>query len=143
MNTTEKNNRIKTLKCLIANAVEAHKSTKKIARMSPKAEDFDSRESGAAQYTYRNESDNLFVAYTVYYMLRHGIEGEENVKAYINDVLSHLRPEKRNRHDIPTGFSIIPLKNCKHRWYSNLHDAVKTFIEHLDSYVEGNDGGEQ
>ena len=143
MNTTERNNQIKTLKQLIANAVESHKSTKKLARMSSNDANYDGYKTSYAQSDALSESANLFVAYTAYYMLRHGIEGEENVKAYINDVLSHLRTEKRNRHDIPTGFSVIPLKHYERHWCSDLHDAVEIFIEHLDSYVAGNDGGEQ
>ena len=41
MNTTERNNQIKTLKQLIAKAVESHKSTKKLARMSSNDANYD------------------------------------------------------------------------------------------------------
>ena len=137
MNTTERNNQIKTLKSLIAQAVETHKSTKKLARMSSNAENYSYRESSSAQWTYQNESENLFVAYTAYYMLRHGIEGEEEVNAYIESVLSKLRPENRERYSWACGTTIVKLENRKHGDYSRstLKGAVECLIDGLNEYI--------
>ena len=117
MKTTEQINQIKTLKRLIADMVAAHKATK--------------QEQGRS-YVYLNERNSLFVAYTAYYMLRHGIE---DVNAYIEEANNKLKEDKRNR-EYPFEFFGIELDNLS-RWYriGSLKDAVDYCIKCLDKFI--------
>ena len=142
MNTTERNNQIKTLKQLIAKAVESHKSTKKLARMSSNDANYNGYKTSYAQSDALSESANLFVAYTAYYMLRHGIEGEENVKSYIDSVIEKLRPENKTKY-WPCGRTVIPLTKYHDGYGNSLHEAVAHFISNLNDYIILNGDGKE
>lgn len=117
MKTTEQINQIKTLKRLIADMVAAHKATK--------------QEQGRS-YVYLNERKSLFVAYTAYYMLRHGIE---DVDAYIKEANSKLKEDKQNRI-YPYEFFGIELDKLP-RWNRSgeLKNAVNYCIQCLDKFI--------
>ena len=117
MKTTEQINQIKTLKRWIADMVAAHKATK--------------QEQGRS-YVYLRERKSLFVAYTAYYMLRHGIE---DIDAYIEEVNNKLKEDKRNR-EYPYQFFGIELDTLPkwNRW-GELKPAVQHCIECLDKFI--------
>lgn len=127
MKTTEQINQIKTLKSLIADMVAEHKATKQNEGWSS---------------SYRQQRLPLFVAYTAYYMLRHGIENQDE---YIDSVLENMRPENRDRTYYLCFFGFDSHVN-RHGWnscYGNLKEAVNACIECLNKYIEANKDGKE
>ena len=136
MKTTEQINQIKTLKAYIAELVDAHKSTKKIARMSSNAEGFSYSATGRAQWKYSDESEELFVLYTVYYILRHNVE---NIEEYAENLFRTLKPWKQEKH---FGFVTFGMSNSVLSYPSyqstgkTFADTLKITIQFLDKYVD-------
>lgn len=117
MKTTEQINQIKTLKRLIAEMVAEHKATKLNEGRYGK---------------FRDEREHLFIAYTAYYMLRHGIE---DFDAYIESVMNKLKPEKQNK-SYPYQFFGIELESLP-RWnrWGSVKEAITHCVECLDKFI--------
>jgi len=140
MKTTEQINRIKTLKRLIAEMVDGHKSTKEIARMSSNDAKYNSWNASCAQASYTNERQRLFVAYTLIYMLRHDIE---NVEEYAEEVLGQLTTTKRDEY----GYRqwpvwILPEKGV-YGTKKTLKDSLESCLSRLDTYIAEHSSEEQ
>jgi hypothetical protein len=134
MKTTQQINSIKTLKRLIAETVTAHKALK---------EQYGRTES------YFLDRQRLFVAYTLYYMLRHEIE---DVDAYIKSVYDHLTLSTKQTYNswgYPTWLrndsrmKRVYTDYSKPEW-SALKDAVLKMKDNLFEIVpkESSDGDE-
>jgi hypothetical protein len=143
MKTTEQINQIKTLKGIIAEYVNNHKETKRIARMSSNAEGYNVWKTGSAQTQYAGETDTLFILYTVYYILRHDVE---DIDAYAEKLSESLKPWKREKNYCFETFGFknsvlgIPTYQCAGR---NLADTLKITINFLAKYVETNEGSKE
>jgi len=142
MKTTEQMVQIRTLKSLIANLVETHKTTKAVARMSSNADGFSYSKTADAQIDFRAERMNLFIMYTAYYILRHGVE---NIDEYVNALKAQLKPEKqiRDKENCYTMefFGFKETREVGRGWkvsHGNLNDAVKACISCLNQYIEKN-----
>lgn len=120
MKTTEQLVQIRTLKSLIAEMVAAHKSTKSTEGRSGK---------------YINERDQLFVAYTAYYILRREVNADE----YIQTVINQLRPENKNRaiNGCWSTEFFGQKKKGGNGWdqYADFSNAVKECLQRLDEYI--------
>lgn len=142
MKTTEQMVQIRTLKSLIANLVETHKTTKAVARMSSNADGFSYSKTADAQIDFRAERMNLFIMYTAYYILRHGVE---NIDEYVNALKAQLKPEKQIRDKekcfTMEFFGFKETRDLGPGWkvsHGTLNDAVKACISCLNQYIEKN-----
>ena len=140
MKTTQQINRIKTLKRLIAEMVDGHKSTKEIARMSSNDAKYNSWSTSCAQASYTNERQRLFVAYTLIHMLRHNIE---DVEEYAEKVLGQLTTTKRDEY----GYRqwpvwILPEKGV-YDTKMTLKDSLRSCLSRLDTYIAEHPSEEQ
>lgn len=140
MKTTQQINRIKTLKRLIAEMVDGHKSTKEIARMSSNDAKYNSWNTSYAQASYTNERQRLFVAYTLIHMLRHDIE---NVEEYAEEALSKLTTTKKTEYEYRRWpVWIIPEKG-EYGSKASLKDSLESCLTRLDSYIAEHTSEEQ
>ena len=142
MKTTEQMVQIRTLKSLIANLVETHKTTKAVARMSSNADGFSYSKTADAQNDFRYERIQLFIMYTAYYILRHGVD---DIDEYVNALKPQLKTEKqiRDKEQCYTMafFGFKETRDLVPAWKvsrGNLNDSVKACISCLNQYIKKN-----
>jgi hypothetical protein len=140
MKTTQQINRIKTLKRLIAETVNGHKSTKKIARMSSTNSEYNAWNTSRAQAFYTNERQCLFVAYALIHMLRHDIE---NVEQYAEEVLGQLTTTKRDEYGYRQWPAWILPEKGVYGTKKTLKDSLESCLSRLDTYIAEHTSEEQ
>ena len=133
MKTIEQINKIKTLKSLIAEVVNAHKSTKKVARQSSNDESFDSCKTANAQVQFAYERVHLYVLYTYYYALRHEII---DFAEYAKEELKKLTPVKAEKEFPLVDYFPGIEKTLGQTWYGSLEAALLAVDKQLNQFIE-------